>query len=142
MEIEVVGTQSLGQVKHHPMVVQREMQANRLAEQNNAPDLSFGETFFQRPSKIVAENRPDLRRPRQAAGFVPAAGERLETWRLVGAPKHPRCTMVGQVLLDGLPRRLRDVQDEIDGGTRVSLHFKPPQARTKCSFSQTPASGN
>ena len=114
MEIEAVDAQPPGQVQHHSMVVQRELQADRVAEQNDAPDLPFGEKFFERPSEIVTEDRADLCRSRQAPRLVAAAGERLETRRLMGAPEHPRRAVVGQVLLDRLSRGLWDVQDEID----------------------------
>ena len=71
--------------------------------------LPAREMLLERSSEIVPEDRTDAWCLRQTAGVISAPREHLETRRLVGAPEHPWRTVVGQVLLDGLSRGLRDV---------------------------------
>ena len=85
------------------------MQADRVAQQNNAPDLPVGEMFFERSSEIMPEDRADSWCLRDTLRVVSASREGLKSRRLVGTPEYPGCAMLRQVLLDGLPRSLRHV---------------------------------
>src|SRR6516165_1790195 len=96
MEIEAVSPQALGPVNHHSMVIQREVQADRIAEQNNAPDLPVRKIFFERSAEIVPEVRTDAWCFGQTGAIVSAPGQRLKMRRLVGSPEHPWRAVVGQ----------------------------------------------
>ena len=61
VQIETVGAEPPVQVVHHPIIVQGQLQAQRIAQQDSAADLPAAEMAFERASNIMSGDRAHLR---------------------------------------------------------------------------------
>src|SRR6266481_4262441 len=53
MHRKAIGAEPFGQMVHHPVVVERELQAERLAQQRDPADLPLGKLAFERGAEVV-----------------------------------------------------------------------------------------
>ena len=119
---EAVRPQTFGQVIHHPPIIERNMQLERIAQQNDAAYFATRVEFFERAAYVMSGDHAGPVAIGKIFGSHSAFGSQ-PTLRL---PEDAGRAMLGEMILDGLARSFRDVQQEVDRPGTAGFRFRPP----------------
>src|SRR6266851_9677422 len=102
---KAVGAEPFGQMVHHPVVVERELQAERLAQQRDPADLPLGKLAFERGAEVVTGDDAHLAGVTTAGKAVAAAEQRERIRHKPRTPERAGRAMLRQMVLDRLSCR-------------------------------------